>query len=327
MPAVEEIKDGLRAYAPAKLNLDLLVGPQREDGYHGLDSLAAKITQYDTVDLRVRRDGHISFVARISDHASVSGSANPRSEIGNPKLQWDIGPDDRNLALNAARLLAEATGRGSLGRKQSLGADIELVKGIPPGTGLGGGASDAAAVLRGLNQLWRLDMSPGELARIGLRLGSDVPLLLGPPCARMTGRGEIIEHIEVYPFWAVLFMPEVAKSTAAVYRAFDELTASEPARHAAIQERPFALEDLRLPPSRWRSLLRNDLTDAAVRICPSLRHLMDRLAEQSRLPVCLTGAGTAMFILCDDRQEALAVAGRLEADLAGLCTIVRRCAD
>ena len=121
---------GLRVAAPAKINLDLLVGPRRPDGYHDIDSLVAKITLYDELAARLREDGPVGL------HCEG----------------LDCGPIEENLALRAARLLAERAGR------RVGGAEIRLAKAIPPGRGLGGGSSDAAAALVALDELWRLGL-------------------------------------------------------------------------------------------------------------------------------------------------------------------------
>jgi 4-diphosphocytidyl-2-C-methyl-D-erythritol kinase len=275
--------------APAKLNLDLLVGPRQADGYHPLDSIVAKVTLYDEVVLRPRSDGELRL--------HVEGA--------------DCGPPADNLALRAARGLAQAAGAGC-------GADILLAKLIPPGRGLGGGSSDAAAVLEGLNELWLLHLPAEALTDLAGRLGSDVPLFLGPPAARMTGRGEELRPVEIHPFVAVLHLPEIACPTGEVYRRFDGLAGARP---AMAERKDLALG--RLPPSRWRARLRNDLAPAALDISPPLRRLVQTLRESTGLPVSLTGSGSAAFVLCDDAREAAEVLRRLPADLAGRSVLVR----
>jgi 4-diphosphocytidyl-2-C-methyl-D-erythritol kinase len=301
-PQRQPIEGGLRVWAPAKINLNLLVGPRRADGYHGLDSLVAKVTLYDRIDLHRRDDAQVTFACR--------------KDRADPAAAWDCGPDEQNLALRAARLLA---GQGAGG-----GADINLVKHIPPGAGLGGGASDAAAVLEGLNELWRLNRSPAQLSPLAESLGSDVPLFLGPPGLRITGRGEAVEPLRVHPFVAVLFLPDFSTATAAVYRAFDELGGAQggPRRRGPAVQARLGLE-LRKPPSRWRQLLHNDLAGAAIRVCPPLGPLWRRLTAALELPVCLTGSGSALFVLCDGVAEAEAVCGRVPRDLGARWVVVR----
>lgn len=279
----------LRTYAPAKINLHLLVRPAAEDCYHPLDSLVAKITFYDVIDLRPRSDGEITF--------SCAGA--------------DCGPDEGNLALRAAELLAPMR-RGS-GR----GVGLSLVKSIPPGAGLGGGSSDAAAVLVALNELWQLGLTRRDLHELAAALGSDVPLFVGGPAARITGRGEIVSPIEVHPFAAALLLPEFACKTPDVYREFDR---APPPPAEGIDPELIASR----PPSQWRGLLANQLASAARRVRPELGELWDRLAAALPLPVHLTGSGSGLFVLCDDDEELRNVMSAVPAQLRAICRLVRR---
>jgi len=300
---------GLRLAAPAKLNLTLHVGPIRGDGFHPVRSIVAKVTLYDDVLLRPRFDGRIAL--------RCTGA--------------DCGPAEGNLAVRAARLLAEATGA------EPGAADIELSKSIPPGAGLGGGSSDAAAVLEGLAELWDIALPPERLAELAGRLGSDVPLFLGPPAASVSGRGERVEAARVHPFTAVVHLPPIVCPTAEVYAAFDRLWQNReggvrhgpPGAHAGVEKGdrhlrcasepvPFFGE----PPSTWRGELRNDLAAAAFVVSDELRRTHAALAEAAGLPVSVTGSGSGLFILCDDAEEARAVLGRLPADLPGRTVLV-----
>ena len=284
---VERLGGGvLRLAAPAKINLNLRVGPARGDGFHDLDSYVAKVTLYDEVTLSPRRDGRITL--------SCTGA--------------DCGDDERNLAVRAARLLA--------GDRDVGGVDIGLVKRIAPAAGLGGGSSDGAAVLWGLRDLWRLDLDDAALAGLAARLGSDVPLFLGPPAARMTGRGERLAAVDVHPFFALLLVPDIHCATGEVYRAFD---AAGPG--AMGEQLPAPV--LAGPPSAWRGLLRNDLAAAARQIAPRLDQLYRTVAARIEAPLCITGSGSAMFILCDSPARAAETAAALGEDLRPLCIPVR----
>lgn len=287
-PRLESLaRDRIRVAAPAKLNLSLLVGPVRPDGFHPIDSIVAKVTLYDEVELCRRDDGRTNFTCRGPD----------------------CGPEDSNLACRAAKLLQRQAG--------AEGADISLKKSIPPGAGLGGGSSDAAAALIGLNELWQLALADAELAELGAELGSDVPLFFGPPCCRATGRGEIIRPTAVHDFVAILILPESPCATAAVYKAYDP-------QAAEIGEQLDAEIIARQPPSSWRGLLRNDLASAARRVNGELDAAWRRLERAVPLPVCMTGSGSAMFMICDDADEASSVWGSLGPDLRGRSVIVRR---
>lgn len=280
----------LRLWAPAKINLNLLVGALRTDGFHPVDSMVAKISLYDQIDLRRTADGSAGLVCRGAR----------------------CGPDESNLAMRAARLLLDRRGDANLG------VEISLAKHIPPGAGLGGGSSDAAAVLRGLNVLWSLGMGDAELSELASRLGSDVPLFLGPPASRMTGRGEMLAPADVSAFYAVLILPPIVCPTAEVYRAFDEQQSASRLAGEQLEASTFSR-----PASTWRGSLVNQLEAAAVAVAPELGQLLSRLRESVSLPVHLTGSGSAMFILCDDQAEARGVMDEIPADLRALGRIVQ----
>lgn len=304
-PPVERLGRGrLRAWAPAKLNLDLHVGPRRRDGFHPLDSLVAKITLYDRVDLSPRDDGELRLTCEGAD----------------------CGPAEQNLALRAAGALAKrgrddaAAARAPAGRP---GVDIALAKGIPPGAGLGGGSSDAAAVLRALNDLWALHLPSEELSAVAAGLGSDVPLFLGPPAARMTGRGETLRPVRIRPFAALVFLADLACPTGAVYRALDESPAGGGALPADDRREALIRRVESSPPSAWRAELANDLADPACVVCPALGELRRELSHVCPVPVHVTGSGSGLFCLCDDADELVRVRAALPDRLARLAVAVR----
>lgn len=175
--------------APAKINLFLEVLERRADGFHELDTVMQAVSLYDTLELRRRDPGDFSV--------SVKG--------------LDVPTDESNLALRAARLLAERGGRNE-------GVHISLHKRIPIGGGLGGGSSDAAAVLCGLNSLWGLDAGLDELQKLGAELGSDVNFFLHGGTALCRGRGELVEPLKAYMFVRyLLYIPQVLSLTRDVY--------------------------------------------------------------------------------------------------------------
>ena len=281
---------GIRLHAPAKINLNLLVGPPRPDGFHPVDSYVVQVTLYDRIDIHPRPDGRITLACE----------------------GFDCGPTDGNLALRAARRLAERSAA------DVDGVDIRLVKNIPPGAGLGGGSSDAAAVLWALAQRWGIDLASDPLAHLPAELGSDVPLFLAAPATRITGRGERIADVQLPDLTALIYLPNETCSTPHVYRQFDRQSPTDLAgRQLAPQELATA------PPSAWRARLANDLTDAAIAVCPALGQQMRRIKECIDIPVCLTGSGSAMFVLCDDLAEAQGVWHALDADMQPQCRIVR----
>jgi 4-diphosphocytidyl-2-C-methyl-D-erythritol kinase len=174
----------LELIAPAKVNLVLEVTGRRTDGYHDIVSVM------QTIDLADR--------VRLSEAAQIEIEVTGESQAGVPQE----GP--RNLAFAAARALASAAGR------TDLGVHIELEKNIPAGMGLGGGSTDAAAVLRGLTRLWAFDLpalSDADLNEVAAGVGSDVPFFLAGGSAFVSGRGEIVDPLpDVRPLELTLFL-------------------------------------------------------------------------------------------------------------------------
>jgi len=275
---------GIMLHAPAKINLNLLVGPLGSDGFHPIDSFVVKITLYDALELRARSDGRILL------------------DCGHT----DCGPPEKNLVTRAAKLLAA--------ERDVCGVDIKLRKVIPASAGLGGGSSDAAAALCGLNELWGLGCDNAALCSIAARLGSDVPLFLGPAASRMTGRGECLAPLEVSDFAAVVVLGGYVCSTAEVYGAYDRLGASASGQ---LDASLLAAG----PPSMWRDMLHNDLAQAAMDVCPQLAGLRDRIRAEVDVPVHVTGSGSAMFMLFDNAGQAATAIEGLDADLREMCVI------
>lgn len=255
----------LTRQSPAKINLTLRVGARQPDGYHEIESLVARISLCDTVSVAPRSDRRATLEC---------------SEPGVPC-------DERNLALQAALRLADAVG-------VRRGVHISIHKRIPAGAGLGGGSSNAASVLLLLNQLWGLGLSNEELARIGARIGADVPLFLHRPVCVVRGRGERVEVVE-QPLAArvLLFLPELHCATQAVYATWDRL-GSQP------QRPPLGDVLAKLhSPADLATRLFNDLEEPAFTVRPELRTLAEHLRKCCPEPVHLTGSGSALFCLSD----------------------------
>jgi 4-diphosphocytidyl-2-C-methyl-D-erythritol kinase len=183
--------------APAKLNLFLNIVGKRADGYHLLQTVFQILDWGDVVRLRTRDDGEI---------VRVGGLKNVESE--------------KDLAIRAARLLREHSGK-------RLGADIDIEKRTPAGAGLGGGSSDAATTLVALNRIWDARASDDDLAKIGERLGADVPLFVRGHSAWAEGVGEKLIPIDLPPRHYVILDPGVHASTAELFQAA-ELTRNSP---------------------------------------------------------------------------------------------------
>lgn len=175
--------------APAKINLTLDVLYKRPDNYHEVEMIMTTVDLADRIGLESREDGQIKIA-----------------------LKDNFVPDDqRNFAYQAAELI-----KSTYGIKE--GVTISIEKEIPIAAGLAGGSSDAAATLRGLNELWNLKLSLDELAELGAKIGSDVSFCIYGGTALATGRGEIIEELPAPPTcWVVLAKPKIGVSTADVY--------------------------------------------------------------------------------------------------------------
>lgn len=189
--------------APAKLNLFLQITGRRQDGYHQLQTVFRLLDWGDTLYLRVRGDSQI-----VRHGESVQGVA----EV-----------DD--LAVRAARLLQSDA-------KVSQGADISVEKRIPAGGGFGGGSSDAATVLVGLNHLWGLDLSLDRLAALGLQLGADVPVFVRGENAWAEGVGEELTPLRLPAAWYLLADPGIHVPTGELFQAPDLTRNAAPAKIA-----------------------------------------------------------------------------------------------
>ena len=270
----------MRRLAPAKLNLHLRVGPPRGDGFHPIDSWFATIGLFDTVHLEADPAGQGEALRfRRDDPAVPSG--------------------DENLCVRAVEAYAAAFGR------PATRLNMVLEKRIPAGGGLGGGSSDAAAVLRLLAELHGND---AQLDDVAAGLGSDVPFFLVGGSARCTGRGEVVTPLpRPRAGYAVLILPAVAMSTPAVYQAFDDL----PARDADPDDEDYAAWS-GLPAAELLPRLANDLEPAAFALHPDLDELRAAAEAACGRPVRMTGSGSTLFTLADDADDAAAVARAIE---------------
>jgi 4-diphosphocytidyl-2-C-methyl-D-erythritol kinase len=208
------------------------------------------------------------------------------------------GPD--NLVVRAARLLQEHTGCRR-------GVQVRLVKRIPLAAGLAGGSTDAAAALAGLNRLWSLGLADSELARLGARIGSDVPFFFATPAAWCTGRGELVSPVPLgTTLHLVLLCPPFGLATAAVYR--EVVVPNHPDDGAAVRQAITAgrIDDL-------GRLLRNRLQEPAFRMCPALARYQAQLAGLKPAGVLMSGSGTSLFALCRSRADARQIARHLRA--------------
>jgi 4-diphosphocytidyl-2-C-methyl-D-erythritol kinase len=266
--------------APAKLNLSLRIVGRRPDGYHLLESIMVPIGVFDDIRATLTRGPGRLVEICASCHVEISA--------------------ENNLAFRAARLF--------LDRAQTTGhVTIDLQKHIPVGAGLGGGSSDAAAVLLALDQLFGTRIGKARLAEWGFELGADVPFFVHGCSARVRGVGEIVEPLAVWPqLPLVVACATAGLSTAAVYNEYDRaLTKAESASIKNVSVDPQA------PLCEW---MVNDLEAAANQIRPEIHLLKRRLLELGAVAAAMTGSGAAVFGVWHETDAAVAAAEQLRAE-------------
>ena len=236
--------------APAKLNLFLHITGRRADGYHLMQSVFMLIDWCDTLNFELR----------------------PAGKLSREDLTMSLPDDD--LVLKAARALQSATG-------STLGAHISIAKTIPAQAGMGGGSSDAASTLLALNRLWQLNLTKQQLARIGLKLGADVPFFIHGDNAWVEGIGEQITPIAIPKTHFLVVKPASGLSTQAIFTDPSLKRDSPNAIISGFAAYPF-------------SFGQNDLQAVAQKLCPDVStalHWMEKLGLQPRM----TGSGSAVF--------------------------------
>jgi len=278
--------------APAKLNLSLAVLARRPDGFHEIESLMVPVTLHDTLSFRALSGPDVRLAVRFGGRLARPDAA---------PLRRDVPADESNLVVRAARLLAAETG-------ETRGLEIDLVKEIPSGAGLGGGSSDAAAALVGAARAWGIDWPQPRLADLAARLGSDVPFFLGGGPAIASGRGEALVPVAgIPPLAAVIACPAIGLSTAAVYtRCVPDGARRGTARRLADA---LAAGDLR----GAEKLMHNDLEPPARMLAGDVSRLLESMAKAGAVRPLLTGSGSACFTLTRTVDEARGIAARLEA--------------
>ncbi len=261
------MKDVLTLPAPAKLNLFLHILGRRDDGYHELQTLFQFVDYADELKFALRDDGQIRL------HTVLPGVEH-----------------DSNLIVRAARLFQQTT-------HCSLGADIWLDKRLPMGGGIGGGSSNAATTLLGLNYLWKLNVSEEALAELGLTLGADVPVFVRGKAAWAEGIGERLTPVEIEEPWYLVAVPQVSVSTAEIFND------------------PLLTRDT--PPSKVRPVLerggRNDCQSVVEKRYPEIRNALILLNKF--VSARLTGTGSCIFGGFPNQTEAVKVADQLPATL------------
>lgn len=272
--------------APAKINLVLRILDRRSDGFHNLWSVMQTVG--------------------LEDDLSIS-LAPGRSDIGLWCDDPSLKADKTNLVYRAASAVLDRAGK-------SVGLDIALTKRIPMGAGLGGGSSDAAATIVGLNRLLDLRWSPERMSEVGQALGSDVPFFFYAPCALVSGRGERVRALRVGGSrWVVLVNPGFGVETKWAYQA---LSATRP------EVRPVAESHLNVErgaPVGWDQILEsaeNDFEGPVFGAHPTLHELKRRLLGAGAEAALLSGSGATVFGVFRDESVAKQAATDFQGDSA-----------
>ena len=255
------MRNAIELRCPAKLNLFLYIVGRRDDGYHLLQSVFQLIDWCDVLTLR-----HIpeNAVRRIDPIPGV--------------------PPAEDLVVRAAQLLRDFC-------KTESGVEISLKKNIPMGAGLGGGSSDAASTLIGLNALWDLDLSIATLCQLGLKLGADVPFFIFGQNAFVEGVGEKLQAISLETQDFVVIYPNKGIATAQIFQD-PQLTRD----HA-----PITIDRFLASPSSYQS---NDCQAVAVQKCPEVKQALDWIYKTvPNSAPCMSGSGSSVFAALDPKTD------------------------
>jgi len=270
----------VRAYA--KINIGLRILRKREDNYHDIETIFHRINLFDEIVFE------------------------PSSVISMSCSRHDLPTDDTNLCIRAASLLQRTF-------KMQNGVHITLRKNIPIGAGLGGGSSDAAAVLTGLPLWWGEHLSRNELHALALELGSDVPYFLQHGSAYATGRGEILEYFNLdVPYWIVVAYPNIHISTSWAYQntPFTNNRSSNKNRPSRDSLKDILQEHLHQP-HMLMNLLHNDFESLVLRTYPEIAKVKKTLYDGGAVFSQMSGSGSSVYGLFKEERYARDVAASL----------------
>ncbi|MBI2139583.1 4-(cytidine 5'-diphospho)-2-C-methyl-D-erythritol kinase [Candidatus Woesearchaeota archaeon] len=257
--------------AHAKVNLTLNILRRRNDGFHEISSIFQEVTLFDEIALEPLAEDKVILTCNIK-------------ELEN----------EDNLCYRAAMLLKEVF-------QIPKGAQITLKKNIPIGAGLGGGSSDAAAVLMGLNTLWGINLPEKDLLKIAAAIGSDVPFfIVGGSCA-VSGKGEIVEKISLPQMDFLIVFPGFSIPTKEAYAEFDRYCGKEKCREAledgSSKDEVYAHQELSCPK------FHNDFEPATFTKYPELKKIKEGLQMKGAVQSLLSGSGSSVFGIFDSQKN------------------------
>ncbi|WP_047980714.1 4-(cytidine 5'-diphospho)-2-C-methyl-D-erythritol kinase [Ornithinibacillus contaminans] len=267
--------------APAKINLSLDVLRKRNDGYHDVEMIMTTVDLADRIELNTLQE----------DRIEVS--------------LWSryVPNDERNLAYKAAKAFKTKY-------NISKGVHIKIEKVIPVSAGLGGGSTDAAAVLRGLNQLWNVNATIAELAALGGTIGSDIPFCVYGSTGIARGFGEIIETLpSPPPFWVVLAKPDIGVSSKTIFQKVNVDELIHPNTNAIIEslyEKDFA---------KLCANIGNSLESITVSLHPEVQRIKEKMVQAGAAGVLMSGSGPTVYGLVEQQSKAQ----RIYNSMRGFC--------
>lgn len=282
--------------APAKINLTLRVGSARRDGFHPLATVYQAVSLYEEVTATPADPGvfELEIIGEGADQLPV---------------------DDRNLAIRAAKLLAEEAAL-----TDHVGLSLVINKQVPVAAGLAGGSADAAATLLAAAEIWELDLAPQDLQPLAARLGSDVPFALIGGTAVGSGRGESVAPALArgHYHW-VLGLSSRGLSTPEVYRRYDDLGPTPPSPFEVPVDLMNALRSG--DPEKLGAQLINDLQAPAIDLMPELAELLQAGRDLGAIGAVVSGSGPTCAFLA--RSESAAVDLTVGLSSSGLCRTAR----
>ncbi|MCX5700485.1 MAG: 4-(cytidine 5'-diphospho)-2-C-methyl-D-erythritol kinase [Candidatus Omnitrophica bacterium] len=270
----------------AKLNLYLRVKNKRSDNFHNLETLFERISLQDRIVIANRRDNLIKL--------SCNNVSCPT--------------DSANICWKAARLLQDKF-------CVKTGLNIKIIKRIPVGAGLGGGSSNAAALLLGLNKLWRLNLNQAKLVKLAAELGSDVAFFVyDTSFAVGRGRGEkirILSNLKKIKLWHILVVPKIHVSTPLIYKKFDAFSGlTKPRSNVKILTSALAKNASTFEPG----LLFNSLEAVTLKLYPEVKRIKERLSASGLKNILMSGSGSAVFAVCYSFAQAQALSKRFKRE-------------
>lgn len=307
---------------PAKVNLGLSVGPAGDDGYHELVNVFHAVSLFDEVTARPGEGFSVTVQQGATPgpcghEPDVRATRIPPSGRADTASLTEVPAGDDNLAVRAARLLAEHAGSAG-------GVELHIRKSIPVAGGMAGGSADAAAALVACDAVWKTGLAQQELLRLAARLGADVAFPLAGGTAVGVGRGERLTPLSLATtlYW-VFALAEGGLSTAAVYAECDRLRAEAGEPVPQPRESPPLMAALEADdPVAVGDALYNDLQPAALTLRPDLGQTLRAGTDSGTLAALVSGSGPTCAFLARSEEHAAELAGALER--AGVCRETRQ---